>query len=214
MKEKSKRIFFHLVWLFIIGCFLGFIFETIYYFIKNGIWINKQGLLYGPFKPIYGCGLVLITACLANFKKGKSPVWIFVGGVVIGTFFEYFASYFQEIVFGTYTWTYSSFNLNLNGRIYLPYCFMWGVISFIWMKYGYKLYLKCFNKLYSKKFEIVTYIVAVLMIINIILTSLVTYRFSERSVSAIASNKLEEKLDIYYPDDVVKKKFPKLRVYK
>ena len=211
MQEKYKKIFFHLVWLFIIGAIFGFIFETIWHFIKNGVYINKQGLWYGPLKPIYGCGVLLITLFLYKLKD-KNPVWLFLGGFIIGTLFEYFASYFQEYVFGTYTWTYSGFNLNLNGRIYLPYCAAWGAISFVWIKYAWPLYLKLFNKLYSKRFVILSSIIAIFLVYDIALTTVITIRYSDRANNIEPQNSLIEYIDQKYPNDLIQEKFPKLRI--
>lgn len=211
MKEKYKKIILHIIWLFLIGAIFGFFFETVWHYIKNGVYINKQGLWYGPLKPIYGCGVLLITLFLYKLKD-KNSVWLFLGGFIIGTLFEYFASYFQEVAFGTYTWTYNDFSLNLNGRIYLPYCAAWGAISFIWIKYCLPNYLKWFNKLYSKRFVILSYILGIFLTYNITLTTLITIRYSERAKKIPPENDIMELIDEHYPDEIVKKKFPKLRI--
>lgn len=119
---------------------------------------------------------------------------------------------FQEYAFGTYTWTYSSFNLNLNGRIYLPYCIGWGIFSYIWIQYCWPIYLKVFNKLYSKRFVILSYIIFVYLIYNIALSTLITIRYSKRARGLEATNAVAEYIDKHYPDELVKKKFPKMRV--
>lgn len=210
-KIKAKKLIYHFIWLFLVGAILGFIFETSWHFIKNGELINKQGLWYGPFKPIYGLGLVLITAILYKIKD-KNPLLIFLVGLITGSLFEYLTSIFQEVVFGTYTWNYSSFNMNLNGRIYLPYCIVWGVISYIWMKYGFNLYLKIFNRYYNKKFRIISLIILVFMLYNSFISWVITDRYATRSKNFPPQNKLEEILDKYYPNEVIQKRFPKLRV--
>ena len=67
MNKNNRPSFAELVWLFVLGCLLGFVIETSWHFIKNGVLINKQGLLYGPFKPIYGTGFVLLVLLMCNF---------------------------------------------------------------------------------------------------------------------------------------------------
>ena len=144
--SKRKELITNIIWLFIIGGLLGYFIEVVYYFIKHGVWINKQGLLYGPFKPIYGLGTMLITFV---FKKIKNKNWlvIFILGTILGSIYEYSLSVFQEYVLHTSTWNYSSFNYNLNGRIYLPYCFCWGFVSLIWIKICYPPIKKIISKL-------------------------------------------------------------------
>ena len=130
-----------LIWLFIIGSFIGFILETVWYYIKHGVFINKQGLLYGPFKPIYGFGLIIIILTMYKFYNKK--LWQkFILGVIIGSTFEYFGSVFQEFVFGTSTWNYGSFKLSIGDRLYLPYCLCWGIIAIFSLDYFYPRFKK------------------------------------------------------------------------
>ena len=106
--QKEKIKISEIIWLFVIGCLVGFVLETIWHFLKNGVWINKQGLLYGPFKPIYGFGLIFIVLIMNNYREKK--FWQkFIIGVILGSAFEYFGSLFQEYVFGTSTWNYSNY---------------------------------------------------------------------------------------------------------
>lgn len=211
MKNKWQKLFYHIIWLFLLGAFAGFIFESLWHLIKNGVLINKQGLWYGPFKPIYGTGLIIITALLYRIKD-KNPIWLFIAGIIIGSTFEFIASIFQEKVFSTYTWSYKSFNYNLDGRIYLPYCIVWGAISYLWMHYGFNYYLKIFNKYYNKEFRVLSLIIFILMSYNISLTWIITDRYSDRKRDIAATTTLEKYIDKKYSSDQIEKKFPKLRV--
>lgn len=212
-QEKDKITFANIVWLFIFGCLLGFILESIWYFIKHGVWINKQGLLYGPFKPIYGFGLVLIVIFMHNFKD-KSFVFKFCLGTLIGSAFEYFGSLFQEVVFGTSTWSYASFNLNLGGRIYLPYCLAWGIIAVVCINLLYPAFKKMGAKVPKKLGTILTVIATVFIIIDIILTVWATIRYSQRANNIEAETPLARVVDKWYPDEYMQKKFPKMQIVK
>lgn len=211
MEDNKRPTFVELIWLFIFGCLLGFILETIWYFIKNGIWINKQGLLYGPFKPIYGFGLDLIVLLMYKFKD-KHIVFKFIVGVLIGSAFEYFGSLFQEYVFGTSTWNYSSFNYNIAGRLYLPYCITWGIIAVICIDILYPFFKKMFNKVPKKIGKIITIIMTIFMFINVSLTALATIRYSDRANNIERNNMVFKVIDIWYPDDYMQIKFPKLKI--
>ncbi len=211
MEDKKEKFSFWIgFWTFFIGCVLGFIIETVFYIIKYGYFVNKQGLLYGPFKPIYGIGALLITGIYFLIKK-KTPFNIFIIGVLSGTIFEYLASLFIEIVFKSYIWDYSSFPLNLNGRIYLPYCFIWGVIALVWIKCLFPLIIKALNKLQKYKlYNIISWILLVFMIINISLTTIVLVRVGDKK----HNNALYRLIDKHYSRDKIKKIFPKLRPLK
>ncbi len=214
MENKKEKISFsEIVWLFVIGCLVGFVLETFFHFFKNGVWINKQGLLYGPFKPIYGFGLIFIVLIMNNYR-GKKFWQKFLIGVILGSAFEYFGSLFQEYVFGTSTWNYSHFNLNIGGRIYLPYCIAWGVIAVFCVDVLYPWFKKIISKVNINLFRITTGIVAIFMIVNISLTALASIRYSDRANNNTATNVVFKVIDKWYPDEYMQVKFPKMKVIK
>ena len=209
--KENKPTITDFIWLFILGCVLGFILETGWYYIKHGVWINKQGLLYGPFKPIYGFGLDIIVLGMYKFREHK--LWVkFIIGVLLGSLFEYFGSLFQEYIFGTATWSYASFNYNIGGRIYIPYCLAWGVIAVLCIDYIYPWFKKKAHIAPKIMKEAVTIIVTVLMLIDMGLTILATVRYSARAKGDTSNNVVLKFIDKTYNDSYMKKKFPKLRV--
>ncbi len=211
MKEKISKSLIKILWIFILGAFLGYIIETCFYVLKYHEFVNKSGLWYGQLKPIYGIGAVLITTIL--YKVKDKSIWkTFIYGVIIGTIFEYIASLFQEYVLGVYTWSYSDFNFNLNGRIYLPYCLIWGLITIVYFKLIYPYYDKLFNKLYSKKLTILSIFVTAFLIYDCLLTGVIAHRYSARAQGIEAHNKLSSYIDTKYPDKLIQKKMPKLRL--
>ena len=211
MPKAKRPSLTELIWLFIIGCLIGFFIETLWYFIKHGILINKQGLLYGPFKPIYGLGFVIIVLIMSPFKDKK--IWQkFILGVLIGSVFEFLSSIFQEYIFGTSTWNYASFNFNIGGRIYLPYCLIWGIIALFAIDYLYPLFKEQIKIIPPKLFKILTIIVAIFMSINIVLTVIATVRYADRNKNN--SNTVFKVIDQIYDDNYMKNKFPKLKIIK
>ena len=60
MKVKNKineltKIFF----IFMIGSLIGYIVEMIVALVQNGHLESRQGVLYGPFTPVYGIGIIV-----------------------------------------------------------------------------------------------------------------------------------------------------------
>ena len=213
MDKKEKVTVSDIIWLFVIGCLIGFGLETLWHFLKNGEWINKQGLLYGPFKPIYGFGLIFIVLVMNNYRT-KKFYQKFIIGVILGSAFEYFGSLFQEYVFGTSTWNYSHFNLNIGGRIYLPYCLAWGLIAVFCVDVLYPLFKKLIKKVNIRFYQVTTIIVGVFMVINISLTALASIRYSDRINNEKKTNAVFEVIDEWYPDEYMQVKFPKMKVIK
>ena len=61
--------FYKLVWIFIIGCIIGFVVETIWCYVQYGHFESRKGLIYGPFSPVYGFGGVLLTLSLYRLRE-------------------------------------------------------------------------------------------------------------------------------------------------
>lgn len=213
MKNLDKLSIIEIIWLFVTGCFLGFILETSWHYLKYGNLINKQGLLYGPFKPIYGFGLIIIIISMSQFKN-KNIIFQFGIGVLIGSAFEYFSSLFQEYIFGTSTWNYSHFNYNLMGRIYLPYCLAWGLIAILCFRFLYPTLKKILIKIPPKAKKLVTIFVSIFMMFNIIMTSLATIRYADRSSGINSEGLVFKTIDKLYSDDYMRVKFPTLKIVK
>lgn len=209
---KIKACFYHLVLLFIIGGLFGYLFETIAYLVKNGKFMNKQGLWFTMIKPIYGICLILITLLLFKLKD-KSFLLIFILGILIGSSFEYLASLFQEYIFKTSTWDYGKIKGNLDGRINIYYSLIWGLFAVIWIKGIFPYYMKLFYKLYQMNLaKNILKIGFFIIIIDLLFTGLVIKRYSERKRNIDAHNKIEFLIDKHISNKEFKKKYPYLEV--
>lgn len=80
--------FYKLFWIFFVGCFLGVVIETLYCLVTRHHFESRQGLIYGPFNLVYGVGALAMTLGL-YWLRGKRDLWVFLGGFVIGSAFEY-----------------------------------------------------------------------------------------------------------------------------
>lgn len=145
--------------------------------------------------------------------KKKSPILIFLLGLLIGAIFEYIASLFQDYILHTSTWNYSNIKNNLNGRINLPYSIIWGAITYLWIKYGLDIYLKFYNKILKFKLSrIIIIIITIFLAFDLSLTSIVTKRYSQRKRGIEATSDFDTYIDKYFNNKVFEKKFPNLRV--
>ena len=125
-----------LLWLFVIGAFLGDMVETVFCRLTAGVWMSRSSL-------VWGLALAMATVLLRQ-NQDKSDRYLFAFGTVLGGVYEYVCSAVTELLFGTVFWDYSKFNLG--GRINLLYCFFWGIAAVMWMRYGYPLVLKLMKK--------------------------------------------------------------------
>ena len=58
-KENKVNEFSKIFIIFMIGSIIGYIVEMIVAFVQNGHFESRQGLIYGPFTPAYGIGIII-----------------------------------------------------------------------------------------------------------------------------------------------------------
>lgn len=210
MKNLSFK---KIIALYTIGSLLGWVLETIFTSIKYQHYIVKKGMIFGVFKPLYGAGIVLFYLVYLLIKnRNYSKIKTFFIGIVVGCLYEYGASLFETYVLHTNTWDYSKFNFNINGRVYLPYTIIWGLLLTFSIYYLFPLFDKFYNKYIKIKLvSFLLYVLTVFMSINIVLTTLVFLRYGLRYNNISPITFIGEVIDHKYNDDYINKTFPRLR---
>ena len=205
-KAPFKLTFFNLFWTFVICCVLGVIIETIYCLAVGAGYMDRAGLLYGPFSPIYGFGAVLMTIGL-NGIRDKNPVLIFLLSAIIGGAFEYLVSYLLEFAFGITAWDYTGTFLSIDGRTNGFFMTAWGLLGLAWVKFLMPAIFDLIHKIPWNWRYGVTTVALVLMLIDGGLT-LVSYdRWFSRQVGIPAETAVEQFCDDHYPDSWMEHRF-------
>lgn len=195
--------FFKIFWVFIIGCLAGYILEVTWHFILTRGFQTRQGLIYGPFAPVYGLGTLAFYLVLPKIKNIFNIFWV---SALLGGITEYLCSYFQERLFGTISWDYSGLFMNLDGRTSITYCILWGILGIIFVKFIYPYIEKLFNKMNMTVItKFVTAFAVVFMVFNISISSLAARRQYERREHIAPENEIDEFLDEHYPDEFMNK---------
>ena len=209
-KKKILKEIIIIFWIFIIGSILGYIYEMILVFLQKGYFESRQGLIYGPFTPVYGIGGIVYYLFL-NKIKVKNKVQIFFITMVLGGITEYICSLVQEKSFGTISWDYSYLPLNINGRTSLLHCTYWGIAGILYITYINPVIEKIKQKADKTSLKVVTTILAVFMIFNINISWIAADRQTERKHNIAPQNKLDLFLDKAYPDEYMNKIFTNKR---
>ncbi|MCL0184861.1 putative ABC transporter permease, partial [Klebsiella pneumoniae] len=71
-----------LLWLFVVGAFLGDLVETVFCRLTAGVWMSRSSLVWGPFSVVWGLALALTTVLLRQ-NQDKSDRYLFVFGTVM-----------------------------------------------------------------------------------------------------------------------------------
>lgn len=218
MKEKLKGLdlFNFVTIIFILGSIFGTYYEQIItyfeYLIRfgKGIWVSRSGLIYGPLSPMYGLGTILVffIFCLPEKKYKKWKV--FVGGTIFGGFFEYFASFFQEKIFGSISWDYTGYFLNIGGRTTVLYMLFWGCAVMLFIYYLNPFLLKLYLKYKGKLLNVICIILFILLISDIVVSACAIFRQNLRHKNIEAKTPIGRFCDQHYPDEYLKKIYDNL----
>lgn len=206
--KKGINIY-KLIWIFMLGSVLGYAVEMLWCYIRNCYFQSRQGLLYGPFSPVYGIGSVLLTILLYRFSK-KDGLLIFFVSAIFGGFFEYACSWIQQKMTGTISWDYTSKALSINGRTSVEYCVFWGILGLFFLKEVYPFFEKIISHFSDKSIRIWTYIFIIIMVPNIVLSALAVRREVARINHVKANNFIDRFLDTHYPNSYLKKIYPNM----
>ena len=104
----------------------------------------NRGFLNGPLCAIYGITAVFMTRYL--YELQSSPVFLFLGCMIIATAVEWLAGHALERIGHGKWWDYSNKKWNMDGYICLQYSVLWGILGLLAMKIGNRL---CFTVLHS-----------------------------------------------------------------
>ncbi len=216
-KEKKERncfaeglCFYKIMLLFVTTSFLGALTEIVFCRITTGEWMSRSSVLFGQFSVVWGLGAVLLTVILYKYRDRRDG-FIFIVGTVLGGAYEYACSVFTELVFGTVFWSYSHIPFNLGGRINLLFCFFWGIVAVVWLKYLYPQISGLIERIPKRPGTIITWCLTIFMVCNVIISGLALYRFDQRqTMENPPKHVLAQILDQCFPDSRIERVYPNL----
>ena len=103
---------------------------------------------------------------------------------------------------------------NLGGRTSLGYILCWGFLGLLWVKNIYPKVSDWIESFPLKVGKVLTWILFVFMIFNMLISSLAVYRYSSRYSNITAKNNFETFLDKAYPDEMLKRVYPNMKIVK
>lgn len=167
-EEKLLKIDFlcYLFLIFIIGCFVGWVYEEAFYWITEGM-LRNRGVLYGPWLPIYGIGALGIYA-MKPFKKRPLALFLLCAGITGAV--EYIIGIISIKFFNMRLWDYRGLFLNIRGIV----CFR-SVISFALLGLFFHYIVepnayKLFNKTSKNLIRIISLAALLILLIDMILS--------------------------------------------
>ena len=176
--------------LFLIYSFAGWLIETVGDFIKHKKFINR-GFLLGPYCPIYGTGVVLITLFLSKYSDDIFALF-FLATMLCGIL-EYFTSYIMEKIFKARWWDYSKMRFNINGRICLETLVLFGLAGIIILHYLNPFFISFITKIPDTTIHIASSILFFLFITDCIISFKIIN--SVKSIKVSISSQIKDNTD-------------------
>ena len=122
------NLFLQFVFVFFVGCTLGWVLELFFRRIVHGKWVNP-GFLVGPYLPIYGFGLVILTVIYLLFKDSNlNPIIIILLMGLLMTLIELIGGIIG-LKNNVRLWDYSDIWGNYKGLICPLFSLIWTLIS-------------------------------------------------------------------------------------
>lgn len=116
--------------------FLGWCTEVAFAAVKQRQFVNR-GFLNGPICPIYGVGVTVVIAALAQFTD--HIVFLYVASTVLVTVLEGITGYLLEKLFHHRWWDYSGMPLNIGGYVCVLFSFIWGIVCVLIVEFIHPL---------------------------------------------------------------------------
>lgn len=196
-----------LLLIFFIYAVIGWIIEVTLTLFQEKKFINR-GFLIGPIVPIYGVGVVLIHILLNKYSN--DPVVLLVMSMFVCGTLEYITSYLMEKIFKNRWWDYSQMKFNLNGRICLEYCVLFG-LGGVLSTYLINPYLiPALFYLPTKLLIIVTSILSIILIVDICISFNIIIKL--KNISSNINTDSTEVLTKKVRDILISKTYPYRRL--
>lgn len=208
--QDSFNIYKFLIYL-IVGGVIGCLCEMVFCRFTMHRWMSRSSLLYGEISLVWGIALAIFTTFLHMYRN-KSPIFIFIYGLLLGTAFEYICGSFCEYFYNYAFWSYWHLPLNINGRIQLVFALIWGFAALVYIKYVSKYLDKVIEKIPEKIGKTCVTIIVLLLILDTCISITAGIRFSERQKHLPPSNPIEELCDKYYSDEYMLNRFKNLKL--
>lgn len=218
MKETKRKTIFAegLCWrkvfiFFLLGCIFGTVFEEVLWFLQNQEWTRRQGVIYGPFSPLYGIGFSIYVIFLGKKYKERNIWKTFFYCCIIGGVTEYIASWFIEKFFHIKYWDYANIILNIHGRTAVPIMIVWGILGTVLIKWIYPRVSNWIEKIPYKIGETIYVLFLIFIAVDMILSFSAFGRMFARKQGKEPQTFIGKFYDEVYNDEFMYKTFPILK---
>lgn len=155
------------VFLFFAFSAFGWLLELLSCLFRNGT-LPDNFLLFGPWIPMYGlCGILLLTVMKRLMDK---PALVFMLNLIIYSAAEYAVNWITDKDPGVSAVDYSSYLLNLNGRIYAGSSVIYALLGCAFLYYLAPRWDSLFTRLTRAKRRLICAVLSILFLTDLALS--------------------------------------------
>ena len=210
MNHETKAALWRLLWLFTLTSLAGFLLESGESLWSLGYVQNRQGVLFGPFAPVYGVGAVTLALAYPAARR-LSPLPAFLLAMLLGTLVEFLWSWGQERLFGVVFWDYHHFRFHIQGRVNLVFSLFWGCLGLLFWRQLWPRFLRLFPLPPQSASALTALVLILLFSVNGLLSTAALLRQAQRRAQLPALSPVQLYLDRVWPDETLKTIFPTMR---
>ncbi|MGC4020179.1 MAG: putative ABC transporter permease [Muricomes sp.] len=172
----AMNLYYMSLYFFIYG-FLGWCAEVGFAAFKEQRFVNR-GFLNGAICPIYGVGVMAVTALLAPFKENLMLLYIL--SVLLVTFLEGITGWTLDKIFHNKWWDYTDQPFNIGGYICLGFSLVWGVACVAIMVFIHPLIHKLLTLIpHTAGIALIT-LLGITMFADLYVTASAIFKFNKR----------------------------------
>ena len=182
--------------LFFIYCVIGYIVEVTFIAICQKKINFSRGFLIGPYIPIYGTGIMLMTTLLTKYQDDY--VVLFILGATLCTVLEYITSYIMEKMYKLRWWDYSNKKFNINGRVCLENSVLFGLGGLVVIKLINPLFEKFINYLPPSIVIVLATVTFIIFIADVIISIWITFNLEiniNEYIKVDATSKIKQEIE-------------------
>lgn len=167
--------------LFFTYSFAGWFMESVGGILTVKKFVNR-GFLIGPYCPVYGLGVVLITFLLRDYTN-DIPVLFVLSTLICGTL-EYLTSYIMEKLFNARWWDYHNRKFNINGRVCLETLIPFGIAGSLLLCIVNPFFIDLYSKIPELARHIIVGVLSLAFIIDFIVSFIIILSFKGETYKA------------------------------
>ena len=196
---------YDLVWFFFLYSVVGWVVETVYESLRQGLLVNR-GFLIGCYCPIYGFASWLVLFSLSRFR-GRFFL-VFLLGMVLATLLEYFVGWLMETTLQSKWWDYSHSKFNFKGRVSLLTSLAWGLMCAVVIEFIHPFTVSTIHSFSYRSGMVALGVIFITMSIDAIISLAAAIRLSNK-MSALAN--IRERATVFILQHVPLEEGDKLR---